>query len=179
MTFLKKIHIYLAGQGLQFSRSVGSNSLWPHELQHSRPPGAYSTELAMPSNHLILRCPLLLPPSIFPSIRAFSNQSVLRIRWPKYYSFSFSISPSNEYSGLISFRMDWFDFLAVQGTFKSLFQQHGSKISILWRSAFFIVQLWHPSMTTGKTRPLTRWTFVGKVMFLLFNMPSRLVITFS
>ena len=132
----------------------------------------------MPSNHLILCRPLLLLPSIFPSIRVFSNESVLRIRWPKYQSFSFNISPSNEYSGLISFRMDWLDLLAVQGTLKSLPQHHSSKASILWHSAFFIVQLSHPYMTTGKTIALTRQTFVGKVMFLLFNMLSRLVINF-
>ena len=126
----------------------------------------------MPSNHLVLCQPLLLPPSIFPSIRVFSRESVLCIRWPKYWSFSFSISPSNEYSGLISFRMDWLDLLAVQGTLKSLLQHHGSKASILWRSAFFIVQVSHPYMTTGKTIALTRWTFVGKVMSLLFNMLS-------
>ena len=132
----------------------------------------------MPSDHLILCHPLLLPPSIFPSIRVFSNKSVLRIRWPKYWSFSFSISPSNEYSGLISFRMDWLDLLAVQGTLKSLLQHHSSKASILQRSAFFIVQLVHPYMTTGKSIGLTRQTFVGKVMSLLFNMLSRLVITF-
>ena len=129
----------------------------------------------MPSNHLILCCPLL-PPSIIPSIRDFSNESTLHIRWPKYWSFSFSISPSNEYSGLIPFRMDWLDLLAVQGTLKSLLQHHSSKASILWRSAFFIVQLSHPYMTTGKTIALTRWTFVGKVISLLFNMLSRLVI---
>ena len=132
----------------------------------------------MPSNHLILCHPLLLLPSIFPSIRVFSNESVLLIRWPKYWSFSFSISPSNEYSGLISFRMDWLDHLAVQGTLKSLLQHHSSKPSILLRSAFFIVQLSHPYMTTGKTIALTRRTFVGKVMSLLFNMLSRLVISF-
>ena len=135
----------------------------------------------MPPNHLILCHPLLLPPSIFPSIRVFSNESALRIRWPKYWSFSFNISPSNEYSGLTSFRMDWLDLLAVQGTLKSL-QQHSSKASILWNSAFFIVQRSHPYMTTGKTVALTRWTFVGKVMSLLFNMLfnmlSRLIITF-
>ena len=122
--------------------------------------------------------PLLVPPSIFPSIRVFSNESALRIRWPKYWSFSFSISPSNEYSGLISFRIDWFDLLAVQGTLKNLLQHHSSKASILRHSAFLTVQLLHPYMTTGKTIPLTRWTFVGKVMSLLFNMLSRLVIAF-
>ena len=132
----------------------------------------------MPSNHLILCHPVLLLPAIFPSIRVFLNESVLCIRWPKYWSFSFSISPSSEHSGLISFRMDWLDLLAVQGTLKSLLQHHSSKASILRRSAFFIVQLWHPCMTTGKTIALTRWTFVGKVMCLLFNMLCRLVITF-
>ena len=137
-----------------------------------------STESMMPSNHLILCCPLLLLPSIYPSIRVFSNESFLCIRWPKYWSFSFSINPSNEYSGLISFRMDWLDLLAVQGTFKSLLQHHSSKASILQRSAFFIVQFSHPHMTTGKTIALTRWTFVGQVMSLLFNMLSRLVIAF-
>ena len=126
----------------------------------------------MPSNHLILCHPLLLPPSIFPSIRVFSNESVLPIRWPKYWSFSFSIHLSNEYSGLISFRMDWLDLLAVQGTLKSLLQHHSSKTSILWCLAFFIVQLSHHYMTIRKTIALTRWTFVGKVMSLLFNMLS-------
>ena len=137
-----------------------------------------SIESVIPSNHLILFHFLLLLHSIFPSIRVFSNESVLRIRWPKYWSFSFSINPSNEYSGLISFRMDWFDFLAVQGILKSLLQHHRSKASILWRSAFFIVQLSHQYMTIGKTIALTRWTFVTKVMSLLFNMLSRLVIAF-
>ena len=132
----------------------------------------------MPSNHLILCRPLLLLPSMFPSIRVFSNESVLHIRWPKYYSFSFNISPSNVHPGLTSFRMDCLDLLAVQGTLKSLLQHHSSKASILRRSAFFIVQLSHPYMTTGKTIPLTRWTFAGKVMSLLFNMLSTLVITF-
>ena len=135
-----------------------------------------SIELVMPSNNFILCCPLL--PSIFPSIRVFSNESALHIRWPKYWSFSFSISPSNEHPGLVSFRMDWLDLLAVQGTLKSLLQHHSSKASILRRSAFFIVQLSHPHMTTGKTIALTRWIFVGKVMSLFFNMLSRLVITF-
>ena len=125
----------------------------------------------------MLCCPLLLPPSIFPSIRVFSNESVLCLRWPKYWSFSYSISPPNEYSGLISFRMDWLDLLAVQGTLKSLLQHHSSKVSILWHSAFFIFQLSHPYMIPGKTIALTRWTFVGKVMSLLFNMLSRVVIT--
>ena len=135
-------------------------------------------ELVMPSNHLILCRPLFLPPSIFPSIRVFSNESVLCIRWPKYWSFSFSISPSNEYSGLISLRMDWLDLLAVQGTLRSLLQYHSSKASFLWHSAFFIVQLSHPHMTTGKNIALTRQTFVGKVMSLLFDLLSRLVIAF-
>ena len=137
-----------------------------------------SIESVMPSNHLILCHPLLLPPSIFPRIRVFSNESVLCIRWPKHWSFSFGISPSNEYSGLTSFRMDWLDLLAVQGTLKSFLQHHSSKESILQRSAFFTVQLSHPYMTTGKTTALTRWTFVDKVTSLLLNMLSRLVITF-
>ena len=132
----------------------------------------------MPSSHLILCRPLLLLPPILPSIRVFSNESALHIRWPKYWSFSFSKSPSNKYSGLISFRMDWFDLLAVQGTLKSLLQHHSSKASIFQCSAFFTVQLSHPHMTTGKTIALTRWTFVGKGMSLLLNMLSRLVITF-
>ena len=132
----------------------------------------------MPSYHLILCCPLLLPPSIFPSIRVFLNESVLRIRWPKYWSFSFSISPSNEHPGLISFRMDWFDLLAVPGTLKSLPEHHNLKASILHRSTSFTVQLSHPYMTTGKTTALTRQTFVSKVMSLVFNMLSRLVIAF-
>ena len=135
-------------------------------------------ELVMPSSHLILCHPLLLLPPIPPSIRVFSNESALCIRWPKYWSFSFSISPSNEHPGLISFRMDWLDLLAVQGTLKSLLQHHSSKASILRRSAFFTVQLSHPYMTTGKTLALTRWNFVDKVMSLLFNMLSSLVITF-
>ena len=137
-----------------------------------------SIALVMPSNHLILCRSLLLPPSIFQSIRVFANESILSIRWPKYWSFSFSISPYNEYSGLISFRMDWLDLLAVQGTLKSLLQHHSSKASILRRSAFFIVQLSYPYITTGKTIALTRQTFVVKVMSLLFDMLSRLVITF-
>ena len=137
-----------------------------------------SNESVMPSNHLILCRPLLLPPSIFPSIRIFSNESVLCIRWPKYWSFSFSISPSNEYAGLISFRMHWLDLLVVQGTLKRLLQHHSSKASIHHCSAFFIVQVSHPYMTTGKTIALTRWTFVSKVTSLLFNMLSWLVITF-
>ena len=135
-------------------------------------------ELVMPSNHLILCHPLLLSPSIFPSIRVFSNESALHIRWPKYWSFSFSISPSNEYSGLISFRIDWSDLLAVQGTLKSLLQHHSSKASILRHSAFFIDQFSYPYMTTEKTIVLTRWIFFGKVISLLFNMLCRLVITF-
>ena len=151
-----------------------SNSLWPHGLQHARLPwpsptlGVYSdltsVESVMPSNHLILRHPLLLPPSIFPSLRVFSDESVLCIRWPKYWSFSFSISPSNEYLELISFRLDWLDLLIVQGTCKSLLQHHSSKASVLRCSAFFMVQLSHPYMTTGKTIALTKWTFVGKVI---------------
>ena len=132
----------------------------------------------MPSNPLILCCPLLLLPSIFPSIRVFSNESAHPIRWPKYWNFSFSISPSNEYSGLISFSMDWLDLLAVQGTLKSLLQHYSSNASILWYSAFFIVQLSHPYMTTGKTIALTRWTFVDRVMSLLLNMLSRFVTAF-
>ena len=164
-----------------------SNSLQPHEPQHARPlsitnsrslPKLMSIESVMPSNHLILCCPLLPRPSVFPSIRVFSNESALHIRWPKYWSLNFNISPSNEHSRLISFRMDWLDLLAVQQTLKSLLQQHSSKTSILQCSAFFIVQLSHPFMTTGKTIALTRWTFVGKVMSLLFNMLSRSVITF-
>ena len=165
-----------------------SNFLWPHGLQHAGLPCPSSTprvlpklmsiEWALPSNYLILCHPLLFLPSIFPSIRVLSNESSLPIRWPKYWSFNFSISPSNEHPGLISFRMDWLDLLAVQGTLKSLLQHHSSKASILWHSAFFIVQLSHPYMTTGKNTALTRQTFVGKVMSLLFNMLSRLVITF-
>ena len=166
-----------------------SDSLWPHGLQQIKLPcpspaprtsqtHAHSIESVMPSNHLILCHPLLLLPSVFPSIRVFSSESVLHIRWPKYWSFSFRMSSSNEYSGLISFRMDWLDLLAVQGPLKSLLQHHSSKASILRHSAFFIVQLSHPYMTTGKTIVLTRRTFVGKVMSLLFNMLSRLVITF-
>ena len=132
----------------------------------------------MPSNHLILCCPLLLLPSIFPSFRDFSNESLLPIRWPKYWSFSFSINPSNEYSGLISFRIDWLNLLAVQGTLKSLLQHHSSKASILQCSAFFMIQLSNPYMTIGKTNALTRWTFVGKVISLFFNMLSRLGLAF-
>ena len=164
-----------------------SDSLRPHEQAHQASlsipnsqslPKRMSIESVMPSNHLILCRPLLLLPSIFPSIRVFSNESVLLIRWPKDWSFSFTISPSNEHPGLIFLRMDWLDLPAVQGTIKSLLQPRGSKASILQHSAFFIVQLSHPYMTTGKTIALTRWTFAGKVMCLLFNMLSRLVITF-
>ena len=169
------------------SHSLMSASLLPHGLQHTRLPypslttGVYSITcpLSWWCHPTISSChPLLLLPSIFPSIRVFSNDSALRIRWPKYWSFSFSISPSNEYSGLISFRMDWLGLLAVQGTLKSLLQYHSLKASILQRSAFFVVQLSHPYRTTGKTIAMTRWTFVGKVMSLPFNMLSRLVITF-
>ena len=172
---------------MQFSLSVVSDSLRPHELQHARPPcpspapRVYpnsSIESMMPSNHLILCRPLLLLPSIFPSIRVFSHESALCIRWPKYRSFSFHISPSNEHSGLISFRMDWLDLLAVQGTLKSLLQNHSSKASILQHSTFLIAHLSYPYMTTGKTIALIRWTFAGKVMSLFFNKLSRLVITF-
>ena len=163
-----------------------SNSLRPHELQHARPPcpsptplpKLMSIESVMLSKHLILCYPRLLLPSVFPSIRVFSNESALRIRWPKYWRFSFNISPSNEHPGLISLRMDWLDLLTVQGTLKSLLQHHSSKASILWHSVFFVVQLSHPYMTTGKTIALTRRTFVDKVMSLPFNMLSRLVITF-
>ena len=157
---------------VQFSRSVMSNSLRPHGLQRARPPcpspappellKLRSIESVMPSNHLILCHPLLLLPSVFPSIRVSYNESALHIRWPNYWNFSFSISPSNEYSGLISFRMDWLDLLAVQGTLKSLLQHHSSKASLLWCLAFFIAQLSHPYMIIGKTISLTRWTFVGK-----------------
>ena len=142
------------------------------------PPKPLSIVSVMTSNHLILCCPLLLLPSIFASIRVFSNESVLHIRWPKYWSFSFNIGPPNEHPGLISFRMDWLALLAVQGTLKSLLQHHSSKASLLLHSAFLTVQLSHPYMTTGKTIALTRWTFVGKIMPLLFKMLSRLVITF-
>ena len=171
-----------------FSHWVMSDSLWPHgtaahqasqSITNSWSLLKYmSTELVMSSNHLILCHPLFLPPSIFPSIRVFPNESVLGIRWPKYWSFSFSISPSNEHPGLISFRMDWLDLLAVQEILKSLLQHHSAKSSILRCSAFFIVQLSHLYMTTGKTIAWTRQTFVGKVMFLLFNMLSRLVTAF-
>ena len=147
-----------------------------HQLRS--PPKPMSIVSVMPSNHLVLCCPLLLLPPTFPSIRVFSNESALCIRWPRYWSFSFNISPSNEHPGLISFRMDQLDLLAVQGTLKSFLQHHSSKASILQHSAFFIVQLSHPYMTTGKTIALTRRTFVGKVMFLLLNMLSKLVISF-
>ena len=172
---------------IQFSCSVMSDSATPWTAAHHASLSItnswsllklMSIELVMPSNHLILCCPLLFLHSIFPNIRVFSNESVLPIRWPKYQSFSFNISPSNEYSGLISFRMHWLDLLAVQGTLKSLLQHHSSKASVLQCSSFFIVQLSHPYMTTGKTIALIRWTFVGKVMSLLSNMLSRLVIAF-
>ena len=174
-------------RSVQFSHSVVSNSAtpWTAACQASLFTTnsksllkIMSIESMMPSSYLILCCPLLLLPSIFPIIRIFSNKSVLHIRWPKYWSFSFSISSSNEYSGLISIRMDWLDLLAVQGTLKSLLHHHSSKASILQCSAFFIVQLSHSYMTTGKTIALTRRTFVGKVMSLLLNMLSGLVITF-
>ena len=174
---------------IQFSHWDVSDSLWPHGLQHARLPcpspipGAYSKlmsiESVMPSNHLILCRPLQsFCLQSFPASGSFSSESVLCIRWPKCWSFSFSISPCNEYLGLISFRIEWLDLLAVQGTLKSLLQHHSSKASILQCSAFFVVQLSHPYMTTGKTIALTRWTFAGKVMSLLFNMLSRLVIAF-
>ena len=178
------IHVF---SSVQFSRSVVANSLWPHE-PHSTP--AFPVHHQLPestpthvhwvgdaSNYLILCCPLLLLPPIFPSIRVFSYESALRIRCPKYWSFNFSISPSNEHP-LICYRMDWLDLLAVQGTLKSLLQHRSSRASILLCSAFFVTQLSHPCMTTEKTVALTRWTFVGKVMSLLFNMLSRWVITF-
>ena len=169
---------------VQFSRSVVSDSLWPHEAHHARPPCPSPTPGVHPNPcplswwyHPTISSyrPLLLPPSIFTSIRVFSNESVLCIRWPKYWSFSFNIHPFNEHSGLISFRMDWLDLLAVKGTLKSLLQHHSSKALILWCLAFFLVQLSHPYMTTKKTIALTRQTFVGKVMSLLFNMLCRLL----
>ena len=172
---------------VQFSHSVVSDLLRPHEPQHTRPPcpsptqsspKLMSIESVMPSSHLILCHPLLLLPSIFPKIRVFSNESALHIRWPKYWSFNFNISPSSEHQGLSSFRMDYLDLLVVQGTLKSLLQHHSSKTSIIQCSAFFVFQFSHPHMTTGKNIALTRWTFVGKVMSLLFNMLFRLVITF-
>ena len=163
-----------------------SYSLQPHGLQHTRPlcpsptHGVYSNscfiESVKPPSHLILCCPLLLPPSIFPSISVFSDESVLRFRWPNYWHYSLGIRPSNEYSGLISFRMDWFHLFAAQGTLKSIFQHHSSKASILQGSAVFIIQLSYPYMTTGKTIALTRWNFVGKVTSLLFYMLARFVI---
>ena len=171
---------------VQFSHSVVSNSATPWTTAHQASlsitnsrsiPKLMSIESVMPSNHLILCCPLLLLPSILPSIRAFSKESAHHIRWPKYWSFSFNVSPSNEHPGLISFRMDWLD-LEVQGTLKSLLQHHSSKASTLQCSAFFIVQLSHPYMTTGKSIALTRWTFVGEGMSLLFKTLYRLVITF-
>ena len=183
----KKVLSGASVSSVQFSRSVVSNSLRPHELQHARPPcpsptprvhSNTSIESVMPSSHLILCNPLFLLPPIPPSIRVFSNELTLRMRWPKYWSFSFSIIPSKEQPGLISFRMDWLDLLAVQGTLKTLLQHHSSKASILQHSALFTVQLSHPYMATGKTIALTRWTLVGKVMSLLLNMLSRLVITF-
>ena len=172
---------------LEVQRSVQPlSSVWlfATPMNHSMPglpihhqlwsqPKPMSIELVMPSHHLILCCPFLLLPSIFSSMRVFSNESALCIRWPKYWCFSFSTSPSNEHPGLISFRMDWLDLLAVQGTLRSLLKHHSSKASILLCSAFFIVQLSHPYMTTGKTIALTRWTFVGKVISLFFNMLSR------
>ena len=171
---------------MQFSHSVVSDSLQPHGLQHSRPPcpspnsqsllKLMSIESVILSNHLTLCCPLLLLPSIFPSIRVFSNESVLHIRWPKYWGFSFSVSLSSEYSGLISFSIDWFALLAVRGTLKSFLQHDSSKASILWCSVFLMIQLSHPYMTTGKTIALTRQTFAGKVMSLLLNVLSRLVV---
>ena len=172
---------------VQFSHSVVFNSLRPHELQHARPPCLSPTPRVHSNSRastrwcrpVISSCrPLLLLPPIPPSIRVFSNESTLHMRWPRYWSFSFSIIPSKEHPGLISFRMDWMDLLEIQGTLKNLLQHHSSKASILWRSAFFTVQLSHPYMTTGKTIALTRRTFVGKVMSLLLNMLSRLVITF-
>ena len=187
MDFREYWHIIIRFSSVQFSHSVVSDSAtpWTAARQASQSitnsqslPKLMSIESVMPSNHLILCRPLLLFPSIFPRVRVFSNESALHIRWPKYQSFSFNISPSNEHSGLISFRMDWLDLLAVQGTLKSLLQHHTSKASILRHSAFFTVQLSHLYMTTGKTIALSRWNFIGKIMSLLFNMLSRLVITF-
>ena len=182
--FLKKLKIEPSFSSVQFSHSVVSDSLWLHGLQHARPPcpsptpRVYSNSCPLswwchPTIYLIF-CRPLLPPSIFPSTRVFSNESVLCIRWPKYWSFSFTISPSNEYSGMISFRMDWLDLLAVQGTLKSLLQHHCSKASILWRSAFFIVQLSHPYMTTGKTIALTREPSYNSAIPLLGIHPRKM-----
>ena len=177
---------YLKIKSMQLSRSIVSDALQPPTAAHQASLCITNTwsllklmsiELVMPSNHLILSFPLLFLPSIFSSIRVSSNESA-HIRWPKYWSFSLNISPSNEYTGLISFRMDWLDPLAVQGTLKSLLQHHSSKASVLQHSTFFIVQFSHQYMTTGRTITLTRWTFVHKVMFLLFNMLSRFVITY-
>ena len=184
-----KNRTYLFTSSVQFSSVAQSCLTLRDPMNHSTPglsvhhqlpdpPKPMSTESVIPSNHLTLCHPLLLLHSIFPNIRVFSNESSLCIRWPKYWSLRFNISPSNEHPGLISFRMDWLDLLAVRGTLKSLLQHHSSKASILWRSAFFIVQLSHPYMTIGKTIALTRWNLVGKVMSLLFNMLSRLVIAF-
>ena len=170
-------------QSLSHVQLFETSWTWAHQASLSitnsqNLPKLISIELVMSANHLILCHLLLLLPSIFPSTRVFSDESALLITWPKYWSYSFNISPSNEHSGLISFRMDWLNLLAVQGTLKSLLQHHSSKASIFWCSAFFIVQLSHPYMTTGKTIALTRWTFVGKVMSKLFNMLSRFFITF-
>ena len=181
------VHHISLWNSVQFSHTVVSNSLWPMDCSTPGLP-LYHQLLELTQthihwvvdaySHLIFSCPLLLPPSIFPIIRVFSNQSVLGVRWPKYWSFSFSISPSKVYSGLISFRMDWLDLLAVRGTLQRLLQHHRSKASVLWLSAFFMVQHSHPYMTTGKTIALTKRTFLGKVVSLLFNMLSRLVIAF-
>ena len=168
---LSNVRLFETPQTAAHQASLSITNSWSQ-------PKPMSPESVMPSNHLILCRPLLLLPSIFPSIRGFSNELALHIRWPKYWSFSFNISPSNEHPGLISFRMDWLDLFAVQGTLKSLFQHHSLKASVLRCSAFFIVQLSHPYMITGKTIALTRRTFVGKVMSLLLNTLSRLVITF-
>ena len=187
MTWNLYVISYILFISVQFSRSVVSDSATPWIVARQASLSITnsqsllkltSIESVMPSSHLILCHPLLILPPIPPSIRVFSNESTLHMRWPKYWSFSFSISPSNEHPGLISFRMDWLALLAVQGTLKSLLQHHSSKASILWCSALFTVQVSHPYMTTGKTIALTRWTFVGKVMSLLFNMLSKLVITF-
>ena len=186
-TTLKCIYLAWGFSSIQLSISCGRlfETPWAAACQASLSninsqslPKLMSIEWVMPSNHLILCCPLLLLPSIFPIIRVFSNESVLHNRWLKYWSFGFNIRPSNEHPRLISFRIDWLDLLAVQGTLKSLLQHHCSEASILRRSAFFTVQLSHPYMTTGKTIAFTRWTFFGKVMSLLFNMLSRLIITF-